>query len=276
MGDADILIRTAQYDRIRPVVASLGLTEQYDADYDYTWISEKLKLELHKRLVSTSNSDFYAYFGDGWRLARKGDGFRYTMTAEDAYIYQFVHYAKHYRDGGIGCRHMVDLWVYRRAYPDMDMGYIRAELEKLGLLDFYRNTCRLLAFWFEGGEGDERTEFMSDFIFDSGSWGKWKNHILAAEVRQAKYAGSVWGGKIRALLRAFFPARKNLINLYPVLKRAPWLLPVIWPARWVDVLLFRRQNITRKQKERRIATGDNVDEFQKALDYVGLDFRFGA
>lgn len=275
MGDADILIRMEQYDRIRPIAKGLGLTEQHESDHEYVWQSDALYLELHKRLIPSYNPDYYAYFGDGWRLAKRQRGCRYAMSPEDEFIFQFVHFAKHYRDGGIGCRHVLDLWVYLRSCPQMNMSYIRAELDKLRLLEFYENTRQLLEFWFESGESNDRTEFMTDFIFDSGSWGKWESHVLSTEVRSAKIAGSIRGGKVRSILRAAFPARKDMMAIYPVLKRVPWLLPVIWPVRWVDVVLFRRDNIRKRQQAFRIATVDKVEGYQKALNYVGLDFRLG-
>ena len=104
MGDADILIRTEQYDRIRPVVSALGLQEKVEGEYDFVWHSDALKLELHKRLVGESNRDFYSWFGEGWQLARPVCGTRYAMSPEAEYLYLFTHFSKHYRDGGIGIR----------------------------------------------------------------------------------------------------------------------------------------------------------------------------
>ena len=274
MGDADILIRTEQYDRIRAIVAELGFAEQVESDHEYIWQSKALCLELHKRLIPSYNPDFYAYFGDGWQLAKKQAGCRYAMDPQDDFVYQFVHFAKHYRDGGIGCRHVLDLWVYRRAFPKRNENDIRTELEKLSLLEFYDHCVRLLESWFDGGAEDDRTELMTDFIFDSGSWGKWENHVLSAELRNVKKAGSLRGGKIRSVVRAVFPSGKEIQARYSVLKKAPWLLPVIWPVRWADVLIFRRHRIRQKQRDLRSATAEKVENYQRILNYVGLDFRF--
>ena len=58
------------------------------------------------------------------------------MTPEDEFIYLFTHFAKHYRDGGIGCRYVVDLWVFLRNNPTMDPEKIKRELDKLQLREF--------------------------------------------------------------------------------------------------------------------------------------------
>jgi hypothetical protein len=255
-------------------VAALGYQPGLESDHEYVWNAPDLYLELHKRLIPSYNADYYAYYGDGWQLAKHREGFCYTMTREDTFIYLFTHFAKHYRDGGIGCRHVLDLWVYLRAYPDLDMTYIRGELEKLKIGTFYENVRRLLDAWFEDGKMDDRLELMNAFIFDSGSWGKRKNHVLSAEVKSRKAAGSARGGRIRSVCRLLFPAARDMVFQYPILENAPWLLPVMWPVRWVKVILFRRSKLRMVQREFRAATTEKVDEFQWALNEVGLDFNF--
>ena len=144
MADADILIREEQYEQIRPLMRQLGFYEGVESNHEYIWDSVSLHVELHKRLVPSYNKDYYAYFGDGWRLATGHKGTRFFMTPEDEFIYLFVHLAKHYRDGGVGCRQMVDLWVQRRSFPGLDEDYLRRELRKLHLLEFYDNVHKTL------------------------------------------------------------------------------------------------------------------------------------
>lgn len=150
MGDADILVRKEQYARIRLILRSMGFEEGMESDHEWVWHRKDLYLELHRRLIPSYNEDYYAHFGDGWRLAKCSQGTRYALSREDEFIFIFTHFAKHFRDGGAGCRYVLDLWVYRRQYPDMDEGYIRGELERLQLNEFYENICRIV------GEGPEK------------------------------------------------------------------------------------------------------------------------
>lgn len=273
MGDADILIRTDQYDRIRPVVERLGYEEVVESDHELIWHNAALHLELHKRLIPSYNKDYYAYFGDGWRLARKQTGCRFAMTPEDTMVYQFTHFAKHYRDGGIGVRHAADLWVFLRSMQP-DEALIREELDRLRLREFYDNIRRLLDNWFQDGPADKKTEFLSDFMFSSGSWGSRENHILSDGVKKVSIAGSTAGGRRRRLLESFFPNRLSMQQKYPVLKTCPFLLPLFWPVRWITAVLFRRDNLRRQHREFRIISHKNIETYQQALDYVGLDFHF--
>lgn len=274
MSDADILVRTNQYDKIRPLMKELGFFEGVESNHEYIWLSRSLNVELHKRLVPSYNKDYYAYFGDGWRLATQRKGTRYAMTPEDEFIYLFVHLAKHYRDGGIGCRQMVDLWVHRRSFPDLDEPYLRRELKKLQLLEFYENILRTLAVWFEDGPADEITRCITDFIFTSGAWGTEEDHMLSEAVREQKMAGSVLGGKLASGIKLVFPPYSGMAMHFPVLKKVPILLPVMWPVRWLELLFVRRKSALKKGALIRTATAERVQTYQERLNYVGLDFRF--
>ena len=273
MGDADILIRTEQYHRIRPIVAGLGYEEQVESDHEQIWHSAALHLELHKRLIPSYNKDYYAYFGDGWRLARQQTGSRFEMSPEDTMVYQFTHFAKHYRDGGIGIRHGADLWVFLRGMQP-DEAYVRKELDRLRLLEFYDNIRRLLDSWFQDGSADEKTEFISDFMFSGGSWGSRENHVLSDGAKKASAAGGTAGGRRRRLLASFFPNLLVMQQKYPVLKTCPFLLPLFWPIRWITAVLFRRDNLKRQHREFKMISDRNIETYQQMLDYVGLDFHF--
>ena len=154
MADADVLISQAQREKIVPVMQALGFREAEESDHELNWESAALYMELHKRVVPTYDEDYYAYFGDGWEKAHHTSGCRYDLSPEDAYIYLFTHFAKHYRDGGVGVRQALDLWVYRRANGQMDMEYIENELKTLHLDRFHANMVCLLGYWFQDEEGN--------------------------------------------------------------------------------------------------------------------------
>lgn len=274
MGDADILIHTEQQDNIRTIVSNLGFTEIQMTDYEWVWDASTLHLELHTRMVSTLNKDFYRYFGDGWGLATPSHGTRYALSPEDEYLYLFVHLAKHYRNGGIGCRHVTDLWVYQQAHPELNRAYLAKGLKKMHLWEFYQNIEKMLLAWFADGEWDEKISFITEFILKSGAWGTSENLARSSDLKQSMETGSVQKTRVRAMIHTLFPGIDVMRGLYPVLKYLPFLLPIFWPVRWIDVLLFRRENI-RKQRQRYAATTpDMIQSYQQALNYVGLDFHF--
>lgn len=276
MGDADILIRMEQYDRIVPIMQALGYEAGVESDHELQWIKKALFVELHKRVIPSYNKDFYAYFGEGWKLAVQKAGNHYAMLPEDEMVYLFTHFAKHYRDGGIGCRHVVDLWVFLRANPGLDEERIKAELEKLHLREFYENICRLMAVWFGETPSDEKTDFITDYLFASGSWGTREDHVAAMGVRNQ--GGKADGRFARwiYLLRLALPGVDALKHQYPVLKKAPWMLPLVWIYRAAYKLLSgqARRKADVHKKNMQILSAETVNSRQEALQYVGLDYHF--
>ena len=171
MGDADILIRAEQYAAIEPIMNGLGFELKDVAESVLTWEHNALCLELHRKLYGPADRDLHDYYADIWNRAIRKDGCQYVFSAEDTFLHMFTHFVKHYRSGGIGCRHVLDLWVYRCKNPDLDEQFLEQELQKLHLQKFYHNTLDLLNVWFEDGVGNSVTELMTQWIFSGGAFG---------------------------------------------------------------------------------------------------------
>lgn len=272
MGDADILIRGEQLAQCKSVMESLGYELKLESEHTDNWTSHELYVELHKSLVPAEDEEYYAYYGTGWRIAVKGRGHRYDPIPEDTFIFLFTHFARHYRISGIGCRHVVDLYVYRRANPAMDEKYIRRELKKMHLLEFYENVLRMLEVWFGAEEPDEITELMTAFVFSGGSWGTMEASLYSQEIKASAKKGKVQGAAGCSALRVIFPPLDLIKNRYPILRRMPVLLPVMWVVRWVEVVLFSRDRLRRKMRILRQMDDQRVLNYRQALNAVGLDY----
>lgn len=271
MGDADILIKTEQYSAIKPIMQKLEYKEITESDHEFIWNKLNVYIELHKRLIPSYNRDYYAYFGDGWELAKPERGTRYSMNDENQMIYLFTHFAKHYRDAGIGIKHIVDLWVYRKSKPNLDEDYIKNELKTLQLYDFYQNIMNTLSVWFDGGKSDEKTDFITDVIFNSGTYGKSTAHALSSGVKLSKSTEHV---KAKRLFSLIFLPYKTMCMKYPLLKKAPFLLPLFWIVRIFTVLIFKRHKIKRHKQQLDYMTKENIKNYNNALNFVGLDYNF--
>lgn len=276
MGDADILICTEQIDRINSVMQELGYDFVGTSDHEIKWKTDNLFVELHSRLIPSYNKDYYSYFGDGWRLAKVNDGgcYRYAMTDEDMLIYLFVHFAKHYRDAGIGIKHMVDLWVYTSQKNNMNEEYIETELKKLQLNDFYQNIMHTLNVWFADAQTNAKTDFITNIIFNSGVFGTNESQILSDALKTSKTVGSAKKVRVKKFFDLVFLPYKSMRVKYPLLNKAPYLLPAMWIYRVLDILIHKRERIKFQNNKVRMMTQDNIDNYQVALNFVGLDFNF--
>ena len=274
MGDSDILIRMSQRGAAHAVMLEQGYTFEKESAHELVYKKGKIRVELHKCLIPPYNKDYYAYYGDGWKLARKSDGSetRYEMRDDDQLVYLFTHFAKHYRDGGIGVLHMVDFFVYMRA-KTIDYTYVREELVKLKLADFYDNIHATVNAWFSDGPESEMTDFITHRMFANGDWGTETTKAMAEAVKTSK-ATSVKGIGRKRVLHVLFPSREQLQYRYPILKKHSYLLPMVWIARGGEVLLFKRDRLHSRALTLRRTTAENVSAYQSELNYVGLDFNF--
>lgn len=275
MGDADILIKMDEYERIQKVMLSLMCLPQKESDHEYNWTTVTgLQIELHKRLIPSYNQDYYAYYGDGWRLARpvEGEKYRYEMSPEDTFIYLFTHFAKHYRDCGAGLKYVLDFYVYKRHYPELDMAYIARELEALQLFEFYGNIMRLIDVWFGDTPSDEMTDYMTTKIFSDGVFGNEVNSTMSEGLKISKGTKSV---RAKKRWRLIFPSYRSMCMRHPILKKWAILLPIFWIIRGFDIVFHHRDRYRERMVQLQVMTDENIDRYHRELNYVGLDYNFG-
>lgn len=272
MGDGDILIKTSQKDEIFSLMKEMGYEFATESPHEFVFSKKGVCVELHKCLIPPYNKDYYQYYEDGWKFANISNGFKHLheMKKEDHFVYIFTHFSKHYRDGGIGVQHLVDFWVYCRDVKP-DFGYIRKELDKLSLAEFFDNIMATVDVWFNNADTTEMSEFITKRIFSSGVFGNEESKHLATTLRTSGH-NEAKNAKNKYVLRTYFPDLNDMQNRYPVLKKHKYLLPVMWVARFFDVLLFKRDRLYNKLDEIKHISEDKISSYQKELDYVGLDF----
>lgn len=276
MGDADVLFRREQYDTIKEILTEMGFNFDYETDHEAVWKHPSLLLEMHKRIVPRRDQDLYRYFGNGWAHAVVDEEhpYRYGFTPEMQFVSLFVHLVKHYRGGGIGLSHMIDLWVFRRHHSELDESVVRAELDKVYLGEFYVNVWETLQVWFEGAEPTDKTNFITNVIFENGVYGT-RERAHLSYVAKAGHGHNAHKNSYGAkMLRLVFPPKRALQTKYPVLRHCGVLLPVIWVVRWVDTLLFHRKRIAQRNTDIQRTHVESIEEFEQALHYVGLDYHF--
>ena len=275
MGDADVLIRREQMDKIEPLMLGLGYSHLVTSDHEWIWHKGELDVELHKRMVPSYTKDLYSYFGDGWALAepKTGGSHEYVLRTEEELVYLVAHFTKHYRYAGIGIKHLVDIHVFLETHKGLDFGYVNAKLEKLGIARFYHNIRKTLDVWFGGIEIDEVTEFITHKVFSGGAYGtqKDKSRYEAAALSNGTTAKKA---KRKKFWRLVFPSYKNMSEEHSWLRRCPALLPFAWIYRIINVLLFKRDHIKRARESISVINKAEIESYKSELKLVGLDFNF--
>jgi len=275
MADADILIKNTQYDVARKILSDLGYEFYSESNHEFNYIKKPyMHIELHKYLIPSYNEDLYQYFGDGWKKAQlcNDNSSRYELSTEDNFIYLIAHFAKHYRDAGIGIKSVIDLWVYLEKYPNMNMEFIYLELEKLNLKTFFENLLKLIRAWFADGQMDEVASMMTLFIINSNTFGTMKNQMSAKSIRENK---NIEDAQKFKYLRNIFPNLEKMKLIFPILEKFPILLPFFWAFRVVRFVLFRRDRIEKNKQIINSIDVDSISEYDKHMKIVGIDIHNG-
>ncbi len=271
MSDIDILIKTSQYEKIKDIMVENDFEFIEESDHEFIWRKKNgfLCVEFHKCLVPTYNKDLYPYYGDGWRVATKKEGTHYYMSDEDFFVYMFVHFAKHYRDSGIGIRQIVDIWVCLEKL-NLDFSYVEEQLKKLYLYDFYVNIKSTFDVWFANGKESEETELITNWIFTSGIYGTRDKNLLSGHLRKN---GDKKVSKSKQYIRNIFPGYSAMKKKYKILNKLPILLPFAWIWRIVFGVIFRQNNMKIILDSIEYKTEENVNAYKKDLEKVGIKYR---
>ena len=154
----------------------------------------------------------------------------------------------------------------------MDEVYVTNELGKMGLDKFYSNIMRMLNVWFEDAPADEVTDFAAETIFGRGAFGTHEEIQKAVALRAANKTGSEYTAKYLRCFKILFPSRTAMQPRYPILKKRPYLLPILWPVRWVSGILFRRENIRKQREIVQQTSSEVIQDYRRALEFVGLNY----
>lgn len=276
MGDADILIRMEQYEKIKLIMNELGYKNVKISDHDFSWSKPNgLYVELHRRLIPSYNKDYHSYYGDAWGLAHKSENCecRYVMTNEDTFVYLFTHFSKHYRDAGIGISHILDIWIYKNNV-ELDEEYINAQFKKLQLDTFYNNIMYTLAVWFQNAISNRVVEQITDTIFNSSAFGLKEISDVSLALRAKVDKKNTRKYKLTKFFHQLFPTGEGIKFKYPILGEKPFLLPFFWIARWMEILFLKFGKVKEFYKRTTAITDDRVFSYGEQLKSVGLGFNF--
>lgn len=248
MGDLDLLIEEERCEEIVAAFVAEGFTSCAEGDLHSNVERGNAYIEFHRSMVNEKHETLSKYFGNGFGRAKLSQGYsyRYELSHEDLYIFLIAHIAKHYRYGGTGIRSLLDLYVYRKAYPDMDCRYIDTELEKINLLVFGKKIEKISDDWYSGGFSGEY-DTVSSYIVSGGVYGDENAPLLNEFINDTQ--GSIKVTKIKNWLTTVFPGKELMTTRYPVLKKCIILLPFFWVVRFFDTLIRTPQNFKKSVRD---------------------------
>ncbi len=221
----------------------------------------KIHLELHFN-IQENRDNLDAVLKDAWKHVVLEEGNRYKFTDEFFTFHMFAHMAYHFLSGGCGIRSLMDIWVMKH---NMGLSYVCAQhlLEKAGILQFAMEMSDLAERCFTNNNRDAFSDMVLAYIFKGGVYGSTSNCMA---VKKAK-ANSTF---LYVLRRLFLPYRA-MVSLFPILNKAPFLLPFCWIARWLSKLIGgRTKKAIREMTYVNNLSDSKIEEIKSMYSRLGL------
>lgn len=265
MGDIDILIDSSRCDEVVDAFVADGFEFVDEGDLHSNVKKGNTYIELHHSMIDKNHEVLSKYYGDGFLRAKKsGNGeYEYKLSEEDFYVFLVAHIAKHYRYGGLGIRFLLDLYVYENAVPTLDLDYVRGELEKVGLLEFYEKIRKITFDWYSGNF-DGEFNIMSEYIVSGGIYG-----IEGTEMQNSYIYDHLHEDfrfqKIRTVFKIVFLEYKEMKIRYPILQKRKFLLPLFWIVRFFDTVIHNPRNALQRLDDSKkiVSIDDEMVEIQR-------------
>lgn len=265
-GDIDILVKPSDLERAAAALEKqLGCRLGKKAAYDLTMLTESgVRLELHFDTMEESRADSMRRVLEKlWEHAAPAEpgAFRHVLTDEMFYYYHIAHMVRHFEAGGCGVRPFLDLWLL-----DCKGKYDPARRETLlregGLLSFARCAEKLARVWMEGESADETSLLLQRYILQGGVYGSIGNFVAVNQTRAE--------GKTEFLLSKVFLPYEKMRELYPIVKKSKWLLPVAHVQRWGRHLLGGMDRLKKIFASNAAVTPDQRDAMTVLLERLDL------
>lgn len=231
-GDIDILIDEGNLESSKPLMECLGYALNNTTDFHDEYEKDEFFIyEIHSNLVSKKEK-YASVFSEPFSkaVASQDNKFCYKLKSEYLYLHLFFHLYRHFITTGCGIRLFADLLVFDKYVKDADQGFIKSVLKKYKMLDFHETVEKLMQYFFFGSDECDEVEEIAEYILQSYTTGFFKHYVASL---------GFWG-KVKYFLKNWFPSAKDLAFRYPVLNKAPILLPLCWLRRIFYSLFFNR------------------------------------
>ena len=227
--DVDILVRRSDLPRVRDLVCRvLSVRHVTEGHYDLGVETEEgVRIEFHFALFADDSSHAPA-FCDVWETAAPlpDAPHHYALPAPQLYLYTVAHMAKHLQNGGCGLRPFLDLFYLRRQMEGEDRAKAKGLLVAAGLDRFAKQAEQLSEVFFADGARTPLLDRLADFVLSNRAFGTYRSTAAAVAAR-----GKRAKGRTAAFFSRAFPSLRVMAFMYPVLRRAPALLPFCWMLR---------------------------------------------
>lgn len=239
MTDIDILYDPAERERLISLMKAKGFyLKSAEANSDDFFKNPYYNFEFHRNLFD-ERDDFCPNF-DLWKRAVQSEdsSCKYLINKEDCFIYSLCHTFDHYCVSGCGIRFVADIYVLINKLDNLDFDYINKTVEDFGFADFCKNVIGLSKVIFDGKAPTAEEQNLFDFMISGGVYG---NNDFSKAIEES-------GSKLKYLIKRIFPPKRQMLGNYPMLQRAPFLLPFYYIFRLIQRAYYNFGSIKKELK----------------------------
>ena len=220
MNDIDILVFKDSFKKAKDALISMGYTAAETSYVHDNFLKPPfIEIELHKMLAVD-----WEDFSLADSLPSKNNEYWRLLSDEDLFVFVLKHSAKHDSSGGCGMKAVFDFSLLKaHVLEKTDKKSLEKRVIKEGLWEFYSALSYLEDLWLFGGKERPELSVFEIYTVSGGAYGTRSNGI----------SKTIKGGKLRFFLSRLFPSYSNMKKAFPVLKKCPILLPVLYPWRIV-------------------------------------------
>ncbi len=251
LGDIDFLLHEKDQNEVKEIFMGMGYKNNSSLAHE-KYQKGKLVIEAHDKIINnkfSSKADYLDCFKNSWAHATaKENGYTYVLNMEYHLVYLIAHIAKHFYQNGAGVRMVLDIAVILKRFGNtLKFSFIWEELKKINLDNFAKCIFGLCDRWFQVGtydtkyKMDETTyELMSKYVLKGGTFGFGLNAAIREMRKQYSRTDNRKLIQFKAFWGKVFLNYEEMKTKYPVLVKAPYILPFAWIHRWFKAVTKKR------------------------------------
>lgn len=268
--DTDFYLDEKFASRAKEIMESFGFAlssfNAHSKTYDFKK-EPRYNVEIHCELEDTEKPAELEFLKTLLENPIRNDGSLLSFNEEDLYLHTFFHLYKHFTHSGAGLKMFLDIYVLNRRLS-LDMDSINKRLEAIHLDRFHQTVLRECSVLFEGAQADEITDYLTQKIILEGAFGIRGEGLNRNRIIMSENPSKT---KKRLIIEDMGASRENMRRKYPVLEKAPYLLPFCHVHRAVKGIITKPELVRSVWRNIGSMSGKKIASQKKTLSSVGLN-----
>ncbi len=261
--DVDMYYEKKDREKVKKVMLGLGFNFlDADLNHDAFTIDPFITFEMHYFVDYAFDSGIFDF-----NNLNKVKEYSYEMSDEDVFLMQLFHVYSHFTFSGTSIRSVIDNYLVRKCIGT-NSPYILERVQKQNIKQFFKSFLEFEDMLFGNKEKTDMFYLTLKFMLEGNVYGSMKNYSL---IKMSGAEGTTEKSlKRQGKLKRMFPNYKYMCLAFPVLKKLPFLLPIMWVWRLFYAVLFKQKRIKQEMDSINSLDKQEIINNQKLLNYYGI------